>query len=356
MVEFAGWQMPIRYGSIIEEHHQVRKHGGMFDVSHMGRLRFKGKDACAFLDRICSRQIWGTRPGQARYSIVCNENGGCRDDVIVYCINENEYVMVCNAANREKLLGHFEDHRADFTFKLNDETFQTAMVAVQGPDVIDLIARFSKEVPQLKRFRFTIKNLILAKVMIARTGYTGEDGVEIILPAKFALKAIDLLKREIGVDSDVLQPIGLGARDTLRLEAAMPLYGHEITEELDPISAGLNFAVKLDKSEDPEKSPKEVGRFIGQDALQSIAQDSPKRKLVGLILEGKRAARQDMKVLSNADEIGFVTSGCFSPTLEKSIAMAYVPRAVAEEKGAVQVNLGRAEAPAEIVDLPFYKR
>jgi aminomethyltransferase len=357
MVDFTGWHMPLHYGSIIDEHKQVRQSGGIFDVSHMGRFVFSGRDARAFLDMVCTRQIWGMKPGQARYSIICNERGGCRDDVLVYCMGEDDYRMVCNAANREKLIAHFEQVKGEKVFKFEDITFKSAMVAVQGPKVIELIGKYSSEVPQLKRYRHMTMNVLGMKVMIARTGYTGEDGVEIIFRTdnpvtKIAMKT--LLKDLTAVD-DVVKPAGLGARDSLRLEAAMALYGHEISEELDPVSAGLNFAIKLNKSEDPEKSPAEVGRFIGQEALQQIATDGPVRTLVGLELDTRRAARQEMKLRTGDEEIGFVTSGCVSPTLGKSIAMGYVAAPHAEDGKTVQVDLGRQTVDATIVPLPFYK-
>jgi len=356
MVDFTGWDMPLHYGSIIEEHKQVRTSGGIFDVSHMGRFTISGRDSRAFLDRVCTRQIWGMKDGMARYSIICNEQGGCRDDVLVYRVAEGDYMMVCNAANREKLVEHFEQVKGDLVFKFEDITLKSAMIAVQGPRVLEVIGKYDNEIPNLKRYRFLHISVLGLKVMIARTGYTGEDGVEIIfrtdnMVAKLAVKT---LMKDLTAVEDILKPAGLGARDSLRLEAAMALYGHEITEELDPVSAGLMFAIKLDKSEDPEKSPPEVGRFIGQDALQKIAQN-PQRKLVGLHLDSKRAARQGMKVLLGGEEIGFVTSGCLSPTLEKSIAMAYVQADHAEEGKTVQIDLGRQAIDAQIIPLPFYK-
>ncbi|MCZ6837135.1 MAG: glycine cleavage system aminomethyltransferase GcvT [Planctomycetota bacterium] len=361
LVDYTGWEMPLHYGSIIDEHHQVRKAGGLFDVSHMGRFRFKGKDARAFLDRVCTRQIWGMSDGQIRYSMVCNHEGGVKDDVLVYRIGETEYLMVCNAANRMKLIEHFNEVKdeAGFVFKFEDETEATAMIAIQGPKVMELMSNFSSEVPTLKRYRFTIKNLIIAKVMISRTGYTGEDGVEIILPAKFAAKAIDMMLKNVDMDAEepTIKPIGLGARDSLRLESGMALYGHEIDEHLDPVSAGLDFAIKYDKSEDPEKSPEEVGRFIGQDALQKFKSEGTPRKLVGLNLEGRRSARQGMKIYSGGgeSEVGFVTSGVNSPTLGKCIAMAYVDTGHCETGSKLQIDLGRAKADAEVIALPFYK-
>lgn len=356
MVDFAGWEMPLHYGSIIQEHHQVRNSGGLFDVSHMGRLRFAGRDARKFLDHVCTRQIFDMTPGQARYSMVCNASGGCRDDVLVYKLDDAEFIMVCNASNRLKLIEHFNQVKAStaMVFKFTDETVSTAMIALQGPKVIELIANFSSEVPKLKRYRFVEKNLIFAKLMISRTGYTGEDGVEVILPAKFAGQAIKMMLSNIddpAGDNAIIKPAGLGARDSLRLEAGMALYGHEITEEIDPLSAQLNFAIKLDKGED---NP-DVGRFIGQDALQNIAKEGLKRKLAGLHLEGQRSARQGMSVLKGGKAVGTVTSGCLSPTLGYPIAMVYVDVAQSEIGTALQIDLGKSMADAKVVGLPFYK-
>ena len=352
MVDYAGWELPIRYGSVLEEHHQTRNSGGFFDVSHMGRLRFQGKDACRCLDRICTRQIHGMSDGQCRYSLVCNEHGGCRDDVLVYRLGEQEYLMVCNAANREKIIAHVEKERGDFEFNFDDQTLLTAMCAIQGPKVMDLIGTVSKEIPALKRFRFTTKDLMVIKVMISRTGYTGEDGVEVILDSKMATPALEMFLKDFGTEGSLVSPCGLAARDTLRLEAAMPLYGHELTEDIDPLSAGLGFAVKLDKGDaDPE-----VERFIGQDALKAIAEKGPSRILCGLLLDGRRSARQDMKVLRNDTEIGVVTSGCLSPTLDRPIAMAYLDAELVEPGSRVEVDLGRTKVEAEICSLPFYKR
>jgi aminomethyltransferase len=351
MVEYAGWDMPIRYGSIIDEHKQVRTSGGFFDVSHMGRLRFAGRHARRFLDRVCTRQIMGMQVGQCRYALVCNESGGCRDDVLVYCMDEDEYVMVCNAANRLKLLEHFAAVRGDMVFQLKDETAKTAMVAVQGPRVMELVSKFSKEIPALKRYRFAKKNLLLFHLIVSRTGYTGEDGIEIIVEASMAKQAVKLMLKDLDQPDAVVKPIGLGARDSLRLEAGMPLYGHEIEEHLDPISAGLNFAVKLDKGDDDDR----IGRFIGQDALAKIAAEGPKQRLVGLRLDTRRSARQNMAVKAGDATIGFVTSGCLSPTLDASIAMAYVATGSHEVGTPLRVDLGKQEVQAEVVALPFYK-
>ncbi len=356
MVEYAGWELPITYGSIIDEHKFTRASGGFFDVSHMGRLRFSGRHARRFLDFVCTRQIFGMEKGQIRYSLICNERGGCRDDVLVYCIDDDEYLMVCNAANREKLLGHFAEVRGDMTFKLADETKTTAMCAIQGPKVIELISKLSREVPSLKRYRFTVKNLMIIKVLVSRTGYTGEDGVEVILPSSMARLALGMVLKDMGGESSVIKPVGLGARDTLRLEAGMPLYGHEMDEDTDPISAGLSFGVKLDKGMAGTEDDAHIGHFIGQEALRAIVARGPQKQLVGLHIEGRRAARQGARVCSSGVEVGAVTSGCLSPTLDRVIAMAYVPPTLAAIGTPLEVSFNGANTPAVVTAMPFIRK
>ncbi len=351
-VEFAGWQMPIRYGSIIDEHRQVRESGGLFDVSHMGRIVFRGRHARKFLERVLTRRVTAMKENTCRYSLVCNEQGGVLDDVIVYRLADH-WMLVVNAANRQKLLTHFEAVRGEDVVEIDDQTQRTAMVAVQGPKVMDLIGRFSSEVPSLKRYSFCQKNLLILKMTISRTGYTGEDGVEVIFGAKMAEMAIKLLLDKGGA-GEVIRPVGLGARDTLRLEAGMPLYGHELDEKTDPLSAGLKFAVNLDKGQEAEGP--EVPRFIGQEALERIAAEGPPRQLVGIRLEGRRKPREGASVSVDGGQIGSVTSGCLSPTLGVPIAMAYVRRGSASVGDAVTVQTGSARVSGEVVPLPFYKR
>ncbi len=352
MVEYAGWEMPLLYTSILEEHRQVRQSGGFFDVSHMGRLRFSGRHARRFLDRVCTRRILGMEKGQCRYSLVCNERGGCRDDVLVYAVDDDEFLMVCNAANRAKLLEHFAAEKGDMVFSLKDETESTAMVAIQGPRVMEVIGRFSREIPTLKRYRFAQKNLLVIKLLVSRTGYTGEDGVEVILPAgMMSRQALKLMLDADGTDDGVLKPAGLGARDTLRLEAGMPLYGHEIDEDTDPLTAGLGFAVNLDKGVGDDRA----GRFIGQEALEAIKAEGLRRQLVGIRLTGRRSPRQGMRVIANGESAGTVTSGCLSPTLDVPIAMAIVDASAAAVGTAVEIDFGRERSAGEVVPMPFYK-
>ncbi|MEY3025829.1 MAG: glycine cleavage system aminomethyltransferase GcvT [Phycisphaerales bacterium] len=354
MVEFAGYDMPIAYGSIIDEHRWCRSSAGFFDVSHMGRLRFSGRHARKFLDHVCTRQILGMQPGMVRYSLICNDRGGCRDDVLVYCVDEDEYLMVCNASNRQKLLAHFAERKGDFAFRLEDETDSTAMVAIQGPKAMDLISRMSSTIPTMKRYRFMVKNLVVIKLLVSRTGYTGEDGVEVILPSGMAKLALGMVLKDMGGDTSVVKPVGLGARDTLRMEAGMPLYGHEITEDIDPVSAGLEFAIKFDKGMTGGADDERTGTFIGQEALRRIKEQGPARRLVGLFVEGRRSPRQGMQVLSGGAAVGEVTSGCISPSLDRGIAMAYVPSALAADGTALEIDLaGKGTTPAVVTKIPF---
>ncbi len=353
MVEFAGWEMPIMYRSIHEEHHHVRSAAGLFDVSHMGRIKISGAQALPLLERVLTRRVGDMPPNACRYSLICNARGGTIDDVIVYRF-ETHWMLVVNASNRAKVLAHLRAHATDLAVKVEDLTASTAMIALQGPKVMDLIGRFSSEVPALKRYRFCTKNVLLFTAIISRTGYTGEDGVEVILPASMAGMALKLMISQLtpnGPDSPLIKPIGLGARDTLRLEAAMPLYGHELDEDTDPLSAGLNFAVDLDKGSAGHAD------FIGAVALRTIAAQGSQRRLVGLKLQGRRTARQGMPVRSaNHQEVGRVTSGCLSPTLGVPIAMAYVHPPFGTPGAELSVDLGTQAVPAQVVPLPFYKR
>lgn len=351
-VDFAGWEMPLLYSSIIEEHQQVRNSGGLFDVSHMGRVKFSGRHARRFLERVLTRRISDMKEKTCRYAMICNEQGGVLDDVLVYRFSDH-WLVVNNAANHQKLLEHYERARGDLILNIDDQTESTAMVALQGPRVMDYVGKFSSEVPTLKRFHFCVKNLMILKMTISRTGYTGEDGVEIILPANMASMALKLLVKDgNGADAGaVVKPAGLGARDTLRMEAGLPLYGHEIDEQTDPFSAGLGFAVTLDKDEQPQGEA-----FIGQEALKRIKAEGPPRQLIGLKLDGKRTPRQGKQLSKGDRPIGTVTSGCMSPTLEHPIAMAMVERGTCEIGETVNVEVGASKhAEAEVVKLPFYK-
>ncbi len=356
LVDFAGWEMPLKYaGSVREEHEQCRRAGALFDVSHMGRVAVSGLHARRLLEHTCSRRIGDMQDGQCRYSLVCNERGGVKDDVIVMRMEADDYLVVVNASNRAKILDHWRAVVAarGFNVKIEDRTEKTAMVALQGPRVMDLISGVSKEIPTLKRYRFTVKNLMILKLIVSRTGYTGEDGVEVILPASAVGMAMKLLLKDVDQSKAdaVLKPAGLAARDSLRLEAGMPLYGHELGEEINALSCGVDFAVSLDKSIE-----KDGENFIGQDALvRTRDAGGPESRLVGIEIEGKRTARQGMTILVGGVASGVVTSGCLSPSLDKSIAMGFVKADHGGVGAEVAVDAGRAVLAGRVVAMPFYK-
>lgn len=359
MVDFAGWDMPLAYkgpgGGILKEHEATRTSGGLFDVSHMGRVKITGRHARRLLERVCSRRISDMQAGQCRYSLACNESGGVHDDIIVYRIDDDDFLVVVNASNRAKMLAHFEKVRTagDLTAKIDDQTESTGMVALQGPKVMELVKRVSSEIPTLKRYRFAVKNLVVMKLIVSRTGYTGEDGVEVILPSAAVGMALKLLLKDAGIDQEagLIKPCGLGARDTLRMEAGMPLYGHELGEDINALSCGVDFAIALDK----DKSERGEA-FIGQEALQRTRDSGgPARRLVGFALDSKRTARQGMKVMAGGKEIGVVSSACLSPTLGYPIGMAFVDRDVAIDGAALQIDTGKDSLlEGKTRKLPFY--
>jgi aminomethyltransferase len=355
MVDFAGWNMPLYYAGLTQEHHQVRTRGGIFDVSHMGRVKMTGRHTRRFLEKVCTRRIADMTAGQCRYSLVCNEQGGVKDDVIVYRYDDDDFTVVVNASNREKLLKHFEDVRkaGDYSMKIDDQTTSTAMVALQGPAIIPLVGKFSREVPALKKYRFAVKNLMIIKLTVSRTGYTGEDGVEVILPSGAVGMALKLLLADVKMDAPdaAIKPAGLGCRDTLRTEAGMPLYGHELGEEINALSCGVDFAISLDKD-----AGDHAETFIGMEALKkTAAAGGPTQKLAGFIIEGKRSARQGMTILAGGKQVGTVTSGCPSPTLGTCIAMGFLDRAYHAPGTTVEIDTGRGMLNAKVSPLPFYK-
>ncbi|MFM9964100.1 MAG: glycine cleavage system aminomethyltransferase GcvT [Planctomycetaceae bacterium] len=342
MVEFGGWHMPVQYRSITEEHHAVRRAAGLFDIAHMGRLRFTGPDSVRFLDHLLTNDVASLKPGQVRYSLVCNDDGGVLDDVLVTRF-DGWHLLVVNASNRLKIVDWIEQHRAGFDVRVEDCSANWSMLALQGPRSLELLEPLvSADIAPLKYYFGCEAELLGARGVISRTGYTGEDGFEVILPNESANKLWQLLI-DRGASAGLL-PCGLGCRDTLRLEAAMPLYGHELSESLDPISAGLSFAVKPQLKE-----------FIGKQALLAKPQP-PAKQRVGLVLAGRRIAREGAKVFAGQVNIGEVTSGTFSPTLEKPIAMAYLERAAAILDANVEVDIRGQSERATIVALPFYRR
>jgi aminomethyltransferase len=339
IVEFGGWDMPVQYTSIIEEHTAVRTAAGLFDVSHMGRLSFAGPGALDLIQHVFTNDAATMQDFQARYGLICNEQGGVRDDVLVYRWPYG-WAMVVNASNRPKIVPWLAEHKAGRDVQVTDQTEQTGMIAVQGPRAVELCRGLIETDPaQLGYYRAAATRYCGQGCVVSRTGYTGEEGVEIMLGAAYAVALCDELVAR-GV-----RPCGLGARDTLRLEAAMPLYGHELTEEIDPLQAGLGWAVKLDK-----------GPFIGREALLRRQQDKGRPVRVGLELEGKRIAREGAPVLHEGRQVGTVSTGTFGPTLQKAVAMAYVEPGLASAGTALAVDVRGRQESARVVPLPFYRR
>ena len=339
MVDFAGWDMPVQYTSIIEEHNAVRTAAGLFDISHMGRLSFGGPDALALIQRVYTNNAATLKDGQVRYGLVCNDQGGIRDDVLVYRWPYG-YAMVVNASNREKIVAWLAESKGSFNVEVRDQTKDTCMIAVQGPQALELCRGLTEaDASKLGYYHATPTTYKGKPCVVSRTGYTGEVGVEYMVAAG---QGVQLWEEILARGA---RPCGLGARDTLRLEAAMPLYGHELSEDIDPFQAGLGWAVKLDK-----------GDFRGREALVRRRQDSTLRQRVGLELQGKRIAREAARVLAKGKEVGIVSSGTFGPTVNKSIAMAYIDPALKEPGTMLEIDIRGKTEPARIVPLPFYKR
>lgn len=340
MVDFAGWDMPVVYSGIVEEHQAVRTACGIFDISHMGRLEITGPDALDLVQYLCTNNAATLKEGQVRYSLICNSSGGVQDDVLIYRWPDGFWLVV-NAANRQKILDCISRVRGSRNVTLTDRTLATCMVAVQGPTALATCRGLVSVDLDALNYYFALRTSFQGReCWVSRTGYTGEDGVEFVVGAEVGPALwTELVQRGC-------RPCGLGARDTLRLEAAMPLYGHELTEEIDPFQAGLGWAVKFDK-----------GDFLGRDSLRIRQQDATLPRRVGLELPGKRIAREGYAVLSPGGErIGFVTSGTLAPTLQKSIAMAYVQPGFTTPGTHVQVDIRGKLEPAQVVKLPFYAR
>lgn len=341
MVEFAGHQMPVQYTSIRAEHTAVREAAGLFDVSHMGQIAIEGPAALATADRLLSRHASAARPGRVRYALLCNEAGGVVDDVTVYRLAEDAVFLCVNAANVEKDLRWIRDHAAP-TADVRDTSAGTGLLALQGPASVEVLARVSNGgAAKLGRFRFDTLEIASCEAIVSRTGYTGADGFEIYCGAGDAERIFETLLAEgkpLG-----LCPAGLGARDTLRLEAALPLYGHELDDQTSPLEAGLDRFVEVD------------GDFIGAAAIRRRRDEGHTRALVGFELEGRAVARQGYEVVIDGEIVGTVTSGAPSPTLGHPIGLAWVPPTHAAAGSTFDVLIRKRATPARVVDTPFVK-
>ncbi|WP_031505745.1 glycine cleavage system aminomethyltransferase GcvT [Streptomyces megasporus] len=350
MTDFAGWEMPLRYGSERDEHNAVRTRAGLFDLSHMGEVTVTGPQAGELLDRALIGHLSAVPVGRARYTMLCDESGGILDDLIVYRLGVEEYLVVANAANAQVVLDSLVERRDGFDATVRDDREAYALLAVQGPESSAVLAKLTDaDLDGLKYYAGLPGTVAGVDALIARTGYTGEDGFELFVAPGDARTLWEALT-EAGADAGLV-PCGLACRDTLRLEAGMPLYGHELSRDLTPFEAGLGRVVKFDKA----------GDFVGRAALEAAArraEENPPRKLVGLVAEGRRVPRAGYAVVAaDGSVIGEVTSGAPSPTLGKPIAMAYVDAShAAPGTEGVRVDIRGTHEPYEVVALPFYRR
>jgi aminomethyltransferase len=341
MVDFAGWDMPVQYaGGILAEHTAVRTACGLFDLSHMGRVYLRGQDALALAQRCLSRDLSRLRTGQAAYGLLCREDGGILDDIIAYLLTDTEVLFVFNASNRQKDVDWFQQQRdaAGLLAAIDDRTFETALIGVQGPQAQAVLQPLcSEELDALAGYSFVEGAVCGAPALVARTGYTGEDGFELAVEAAHAEPVWEALAAA-GATA-----CGLGARDTLRTEAGMPLYGHEIAETTTPYEAGLGWTVSLAKQ-----------GFAGREALARLKEQGPGRRLVGLLVGGGGGVpRPGYEVLAGGQRTGHLTSGTFSPSLRRNIAMAYVAPEHAEIGACLGVAIRDRQVEATVAKLPF---
>ena len=344
MVPFAGWEMPLQYRGIFAETKAVRSDAGIFDVSHMGRLFISGRQAEALLDRLLTANVPALNAGRARYCMVCNEAGGIIDDVVIARLGEDRYLLVCNAANRERVVEWTEGLMAEglSDVAMDDRTVATALIALQGPSaegiLLSLLGQDALEGPVTRPFGIQEATIDGQDGLVSRTGYTGEDGVELVLDAEQGPQVWGRLV-ELGAS-----PCGLGARDVLRLEAGLRLHGTDMDGETTPLEAGLGRYVHMD------------GDFAGHDALVRQQESGLTRLLVGLSVRGRSVARHGYRLLHQGTPVGVISSGTFSPTLNASIAMGFVPPELAEAGQLLDVDIRGDLTEAEVVALPFYSR
>jgi len=345
MTSFAGWQMPLRYGSETAEHQAVRHAAGLFDLSHMGEILVSGPGAGAALDYALTGFISGLRPGRARYTMICAADGGVLDDLVVYRQGEQEFLVIANASNTGVVLSELRSRASGFDAAVTDATDEYALIAVQGPAAAGILGPVTDlDLGAMKYYAGASGSVAGRPCWVARTGYTGEDGFEVYCRPVDAAAVWDAILAA-GAPSGLV-PAGLAARDTLRLEAGMPLYGNELGPDTTPFEAGLGRVVKFDKP----------GDFVGRSALLALAAAPPGRRLVGLTVESRRVARHGYPVLADGKECGVVTSGAPSPTLGHPIAMAYLNAGPDTGDAVLTVGIRGEAVPVQLTDLPFYSR
>lgn len=343
MVEFAGWEMPVQFSGIIDEHNTVRNALGLFDVSHMGEFFVSGKDSLKFLETLVPQQISSLTDGKAVYCQLLNDNGGCVDDLIIYKLSDLNYLLIVNASGVKVDFDWICAHKGSFDVKLENKSDEYSLLALQGPKASDLIQDLgiSKDEQPLS-FYIKPAKLFNIDVLLSRTGYTGEDGFEIMMKNEHAVFFWNELLKE-GAKYGI-KPIGLGARDTLRLEAAMPLYGNDLSNDISPVEAGLSWSIAKEKQEN----------YTAKDIILSQLKNGVKKKLIGLVMIDRAIARHEYEIYYNGKQIGHVSSGCYSPTLAKNIAMGYIDTSYGLKTGdSVEVMVRNKLYKAEIVKKPF---
>ncbi len=346
-VDFAGWQMPVRYTSDVAEHQAVRQKAGLFDLSHMGEIEVSGTDAAKALDYALVGNMGALKVGGARYTMIVAEDGGVIDDLIVYRLTDDRFLVVANASNSDTVAAALTDRAGGFDATVADRYADYALIAVQGPRSLEILSSVvDVDLGPVKYYAWYDGKAAGVPALIARTGYTGEDGFELFVEAARIAPPIWQALLAAGAAHE-LQPCGLACRDTLRLEAGMPLYGNELSRAVTPYDAGLGRVVRLDKD----------GDFVGRSALAARAEQPAARTLVGLVSEGRRAPRHGYAVVANeTTEVGTVTSGAPSPTLGHPIAMAYVDPEHAAPGTPLAVDVRGTKEPVQVVELPFYRR
>ncbi|MFP4006156.1 MAG: glycine cleavage system aminomethyltransferase GcvT [Candidatus Hadarchaeia archaeon] len=355
MTLFSNWRLPREFSSTKDEHMAVRNDVGLFDISHMGRISIKGKKATQFLEYLLTKDPKKLETNESAYGLICNELGGTKDDVVFFKIKKKEYLIICNAGNRKKIIAWFTSlknmsnfltHRAEDSIKITDETFSTSLFAIQGPKSEEILKEITKKPLPERKFTFKKMEVFDHKTIVSRTGYTGEDGFEIIA---LEIRNEDKERAEELWNSILkkgekygIKPCGLGARDTLRTEAGFPLYGKELNERTTPIEAGLNFALDLENR-----------NFIGRKYLLEQRENGPKRIRIGFKMKTKGIPRNGMYIRKNGKKVGEVTSGTYSPILEKGIGMGYISPRFKEAGKTIEIKIRNKTAEAEVVNLPF---
>ena len=344
VVEFGGWEMPVQFSSILKEHEAVRTRVGLFDVSHMGEFSCVGPGAMSFLQELVTNDVFKLVPGRAMYSPMVNASGTTVDDLLIYCFTPTEFWIVVNAGNIDKDWQWMNSLANHHEVTLRDISSQTALLALQGPLAQSVLQRFTPvDLSTIRFYRFAKGDVLGVPCVISRTGYTGEDGFELYAPCEAAEKLWSTILADKSAEGVV--PCGLGARDTLRLEATLPLYGHELTEEIGPLEAGLHAFVKLDKES-----------FVGKDALAKQAKDGLSRRVVGLVVKERGIPRAGYRVFQGDKDIGHVTSGTMSPTLGEPIALAILETPYTSVGLNVEIDIRGKRVSATVVETPFYRR